>query len=139
MDKQHTLSLLDRIKSRPGGEQFLRFFWVGLVATAVHYLIMVLLVEGGVRPMWLASSIGFAFGAALNFVLARYFVFHSDVPWRHDVVDEGFTIDAATRTVTPNTRPGLGITINEDEVRKHPFQQELLQRVFYRDGAAGDW
>ena len=54
-------------------------------------------------------------------------------------MEEGFTIDVATRTVTPNTQPGLGITINEEEVRKHPFQQELPQRVFYRDGAAGDW
>jgi len=41
--------------------------------------------------------------------------------------------------VTPNTRPGLGVTINEDEVRKHPFEQEVLQRVFYRDGSVGDW
>ena len=34
---------------------------------------------------------------------------------------------------------GLGITINEAEVRKHPFQQELPQRVFYSDGSVGDW
>jgi len=25
------------------------------------------------------------------------------------------------------------------EVKKHPFQQELPQRVFYRDGSVGDW
>jgi len=37
------------------------------------------------------------------------------------------------------TRPGLGISINEAEVKKHPFQQELPQRVFYRDGSVGDW
>jgi galactonate dehydratase len=55
------------------------------------------------------------------------------------VVEEGFHLDKSTRTVTPNTRPGLGVTINEEEVRKHPFQQELLQRVFYRDGGVGDW
>ena len=41
--------------------------------------------------------------------------------------------------VKPNTRPGLGIEINEAEVQKHPFQQELLQRVFHRDGSVGDW
>ncbi len=52
---------------------------------------------------------------------------------------EGFTVDAATRRVTPNTRPGLGIEINEAEVKKHPFEQEILQRVFYRGGSAGDW
>ena len=29
--------------------------------------------------------------------------------------------------------------INEAEVKKHPFQQELLQRVFHQDGSVGDW
>ena len=36
-------------------------------------------------------------------------------------------------------RPGLGIEINEAEVKKHPFQQEVLQRSFYADGSVGDW
>ena len=35
--------------------------------------------------------------------------------------------------------PGLGITINEKAVKKHPFQQEVLQREFSRDGAVADW
>ena len=29
--------------------------------------------------------------------------------------------------------------INEDKVKEHPFEQELLQRSFYSDGAVGDW
>jgi galactonate dehydratase len=64
---------------------------------------------------------------------------HADVPWREDVVDEGFEIDARTRTVRPNPRPGLGVSIREQEVRKHPFEQELVQRVFHPDGSVGDW
>jgi len=64
---------------------------------------------------------------------------HADVPWRQDVVQEGFTVEKKGRIVRPNTKPGLGITINEAEVKKHPFQQELLQRVFYKDGSVGDW
>jgi len=48
-------------------------------------------------------------------------------------------VEKAGRIVRPNTRPGLGISINESEVLKHPFQQELLQRVFYSDGSVGDW
>ena len=39
----------------------------------------------------------------------------------------------------PNTSPGLGIEINEAEVKKHPFEQEMLQRIFYADGSVGDW
>ena len=62
-----------------------------------------------------------------------------DVPWRSDVVDEGYVIEAEGRIVRPNVRPGLGITINEDEVRKHPFEQEIAQQVFHQDGSVGDW
>ena len=43
------------------------------------------------------------------------------------------------RIVFPNERPGLGIEIDEGEAKKHPFQQEELQRTFYRDGSVGDW
>ena len=55
------------------------------------------------------------------------------------MVKEGFQVDPKTRTVRPSARPGLGIEIDEAEVRKHPFQQELLQRTFYADGSVGDW
>ncbi|MEI7924169.1 MAG: galactonate dehydratase [Planctomycetota bacterium] len=87
-------------------------------------------------PVSTAASIEFGF-AQPSYIICESV--HNDVPWRQDVVQEGFQLDTKTRTVTPNTKPGLGITINEDEVRKHPFQQELLQRVFYRDGSVGDW
>jgi galactonate dehydratase len=48
-------------------------------------------------------------------------------------------VEQKGRIVRPNTRPGLGIEINESEVRKHPFQQEILQRVFGSDGSVADW
>ncbi len=64
---------------------------------------------------------------------------HLDVPWRNDVVQEGFVVEPQGRIVRPGDRPGLGIEINEAEVKKHPFEQELLQRSFYADGAVGDW
>ena len=48
-------------------------------------------------------------------------------------------VEKQGRVVRPNSRPGLGISINEAEVKKHPFQQELPQQVFYRDGSVGDW
>lgn len=64
---------------------------------------------------------------------------HQDVPWRADVVREGYVVEEQGRIVRPGNRPGLGIEVNEDEVRKHPFQPEIVQRVFYADGAVGDW
>jgi galactonate dehydratase len=87
-------------------------------------------------PVSTAASLEFGF-ATPSYIICE--TVHSDVPWRQDVVTEGFTIETKGRIVRPNTRPGLGIEINEAEVRKHPFQQETLQRVFHRDGSVGDW
>jgi galactonate dehydratase len=87
-------------------------------------------------PVSTAASIEFGFSQPSYIICESV---HNDVPWRDEVVEEGFQVDEATRTVTANTKPGLGVTINEDEVRKHPFQQELLQRVFHRDGSVGEW
>jgi galactonate dehydratase len=87
-------------------------------------------------PVSTAASIEFGFSQPSYIICESV---HSDVPWRNEVVSEGYTIDKATRTVRPGNKPGLGVEVNEDEVRKHPFQQEELQRVFYRDGSVGDW
>jgi len=63
----------------------------------------------------------------------------NDVPWRAEVVREGFTIEKQGRIVRPNTRPGLGIEIDEAAVARHPFEQEVLQRSFAADGSVIDW
>lgn len=87
-------------------------------------------------PVSTAASLEFGF-ATPSYVICESV--HADVPWRAEVVTEGFTVEKQGRTVRPNNRPGLGIEINEAEVKKHPFQQELLQRSFYKDGSVGDW
>lgn len=87
-------------------------------------------------PVSTAASIELGF-ATPSYVICESV--HNDVPWRDDVVQEGFKVDPKTRTVTPNTLPGLGVELDEKEIAKHPFQQEKLQRVFYPDGAVGDW
>ena len=87
-------------------------------------------------PVSTAASLEFGF-ATPSYIICESV--HSDVPWRQDVVTEGFTVEAKGRLVRPSTRPGLGVEINEAEVKKHPFQQEALQRVFHRDGSVGDW
>ncbi|MGE0755519.1 MAG: galactonate dehydratase [Pirellulaceae bacterium] len=87
-------------------------------------------------PVSTAASLEFGF-AQPSYIICE--TVHNDVPWRADVVQEGFQVEKAGRLVRPNQRPGLGIEINEAEVRRHPFQQELLQRVFYADGSVGDW
>lgn len=87
-------------------------------------------------PVSTAASLEFGF-ATPSYIICE--TVHSDVPWRQGVVKEGFVVDTKGRVVRPNDRPGLGIEIDEDEVGKHPFQQELPQRVFYKDGSVGDW
>lgn len=87
-------------------------------------------------PVSTAASLEFGFSQP-NYIICE--TVHADVPWREDVVEEGFSVDPNGRIVKPNTRPGLGIEINEAEIAKHPFEQEIAQRVFYSDGAVGDW
>ena len=87
-------------------------------------------------PVSTAASIEFGF-ATPSYIICE--TVHDDVPWRNEVVNEGFTIERKGMIVLPNSRPGLGIEINEREVKKHPFQQEILQRTFYKDGSVGDW
>lgn len=87
-------------------------------------------------PVSTAASLEFGF-ATPGYIICESV--HSDVPWRDEVVSEGFVVEPQGRLVRPNQRPGLGIEINEAEIKKHPFQPELLQRVFYSDGSIGDW
>lgn len=87
-------------------------------------------------PVSTAASLEFGF-AQPSYVICE--TVHADVPWRQDVVREGFTVEPRGRVVRPNARPGLGLVIDEAEVRKHPFEQEIPQRVFYPDGSVGDW
>jgi galactonate dehydratase len=62
-----------------------------------------------------------------------------DVPWRDDVVHDFHPLRKQGRTVGPADKPGLGIEVDESAIARHPFKQELLQRVFYADGSVGDW
>lgn len=87
-------------------------------------------------PVSTAASLEFGF-ATPSYIICE--AVHDDVPWRGDVVTEGFTVEPKGRLVRPNTRPGLGIELNEEEIRKHPFEQEVLQRTFHADGSVGDW
>jgi galactonate dehydratase len=83
-----------------------------------------------------AASLEFGF-ATPSYIICE--TVHGDVPWRQDIVREGYTVEKSGRIVRPNTKPGLGIEIDEKEVARHPFQQEIVQRTFYKDGSAGDW
>lgn len=87
-------------------------------------------------PVSTAASIEFGFSTPSYIICESV---HNDVPWREDVVSEGYCIEKKGRIVKPNQKPGLGIEINEKELKKYPFKQEVLRRTFYKDGSVGDW
>lgn len=87
-------------------------------------------------PVSTAASLEVGF-ATPSYVICE--TVHSDVPWRADIVSQGFEVDLERRVVYPSSRPGLGIELNEAEIAKHPFEQELPRRSYYSDGSVGDW
>jgi galactonate dehydratase len=87
-------------------------------------------------PVSTAASLELGF-ATPSYVICESV--HLDVPWRQEVVSESFVVEEQGRVVRPSDKPGLGIEINEEAVKKYPFQQEILQRSFYTDGSVGDW
>jgi galactonate dehydratase len=87
-------------------------------------------------PVSTAASLEFGF-ATPSYIICESV--HLDVPWRQDIVRESYTVEPKGRLVRPSDRPGLGIEIDETEVKKHPFEQEILERTFYADGSVGDW
>jgi galactonate dehydratase len=87
-------------------------------------------------PVSTAASFEFGF-AQPDYVICE--TVSEDVPWRADVVHDAHPLEKRGRTVRPTDKPGLGVEIDEAAVAKYPFQQELLQRVFYADGSVGDW
>ena len=87
-------------------------------------------------PISTAASLEFGFSEP-NYVICE--AVHSDVPWRDEIVQHSYTTQKAGRLIFPHESPGLGIEVNEDAILRHPFEPELLQRVFHPDGAIGDW
>lgn len=87
-------------------------------------------------PVSTAASLEFGFSQP-GYIICESV--HSDVLWRGDIVVDAHEIEPLGRLAKPHDRPGLGIELDEAEIAKHPYQPEVLQRVFYPDGAVGDW
>ena len=56
-------------------QHFIRYSAVGALATAAHYLVLVLCVEAGGWPAYLASGAGAVVGAQVAFAGNRWFTF----------------------------------------------------------------
>jgi galactonate dehydratase len=87
-------------------------------------------------PISTAASLEFGFSQP-SYIICETVT--DDVPWRADVVQGSHAMQRDGRLMLPSSEPGLGVRVNEAEIAKHPFEPELLRRVFYADGAVGDW
>lgn len=87
-------------------------------------------------PVANAAALHFALSTP-NFLIQEDML--ADVPWRWEVVQSALALERGYWL--PPTAPGLGIEIDEDAARKHPFQQEVMASASARaaDGAILDW
>jgi galactonate dehydratase len=85
-------------------------------------------------PVSTAASVHVGF-ATPNYLIQE--VVRADVPWREDIVTN--PIEVQHGRCNPPVKPGLGIDINEEEARKHPFQPEVTMASFHKDGSVADW
>ena len=85
-------------------------------------------------PVAIAANLHVA-ASIPNFALLEMKI--DDVPWRNDLL---------TRPISPvdgyfplPTGPGLGIEINWDIVRAHPYRAQDLPRALNEDGSVTIW
>jgi galactonate dehydratase len=87
-------------------------------------------------PVANAAALHFALSTP-NFLIQEDML--ADVPWRWDVVQH--SLETRDGYWLKTESPGLGISVNETEAAKHPFQQEVIHSTNIRaaDGAILDW
>ncbi len=85
-------------------------------------------------PIATAAAVHFAL-ATPNWLIQE--AIRSDVPWRDAVVGGGLPV--VDGYILPPAEPGLGISVDDEEAAKHPFQQEVLMQWWHGDGAVADW
>lgn len=87
-------------------------------------------------PVANAAALHFALSTP-NFLIQEDML--TDVPWRWDVVRH--ELKTENGHWLPCDAPGLGVEVDEEAAKKHPFEQEILHATTVRadDGAILDW
>ena len=87
-------------------------------------------------PVANAAALHFALSTP-NFLIQEDML--ADVPWRWEVVQHSLKTEEGYWL--PTEAPGLGIEVNEEAAKKHPFRQEVIHSLTVRapDGAILDW
>ncbi len=87
-------------------------------------------------PVANAAALHFALSTP-NFLIQEDML--ADVPWRWDVVRH--SLKTENGYWLPCDAPGLGVEVDEEAARKHPFKQEIIHANTVRahDNAILDW
>lgn len=87
-------------------------------------------------PVANAAALHFALSTP-NFLIQEDML--TDVPWRFDVVKHALKTESGYWL--PTDAPGLGIEVDEEAAKQHPFKQEIIHATTVRahDGAILDW
>lgn len=87
-------------------------------------------------PVANAAALHFALSTP-NFLIQEDML--ADVPWRWDVVRH--ELETKDGYWLPSDAPGLGVDVDEDAAKKHPFRQEVMHPTTVRahDNAILDW
>ncbi len=85
----------------------------------------------------IANAVALHFDLATpNFLIQEDML--GDVPWRFDVVTTN--LRSENGYWLPLEAPGLGVEVNQEEAKKHPFRQEIMeQTLFHPDGSVAEW
>ena len=70
--------MLTKVVTSKTARQFVKFAVGGGIGTACHYVTLIALVEVGALPVVWSTLAGFAVGAAVNYWIARSFIFRTD-------------------------------------------------------------
>lgn len=73
--------------------QFTKFVSVGVVATGIHYMILIIMTETGFTSAVIASAAGYVISSIFNYLLNYYFTFSSRE--RHVFAALKFTVVAS--------------------------------------------
>lgn len=87
-------------------------------------------------PVANAAAIHFALSTP-NFLIQEDML--TDVPWRWEIVKHSLRTENGYWLLTD--APGLGVEVDEEAAKKHPFKQEVIHSMTIRakDGAILDW
>lgn len=75
------LDSLKRFAASDLGRQLARFAIAGVIATAAHYTVLVLLIEIARAPPLFSTTAGYCVGIVVSYILNRRYTFKSEAPF----------------------------------------------------------